>query len=81
MIKPDTLALYTFYLNEFQKKFPTVYSHVSEYLPKIVRVLGAPYRFGYVSDNPIESVNGVLGNARKHEVIYLLDAFIEFSFS
>lgn len=81
MIKANTLALYTFYLNEFKKKFPTVYSHISQYLPKIVRVLGAPYRFGYVSDSPIESVNGVLGNARKHEVIYLFDAFIEFSFS
>lgn len=81
MIKSDSIPVYLFYLSEFKQKHSAVYSHVKPYLNRIVRVLGAPYRFGYVSDSPMESINGALGNSRKHEVIYTIDAFLEFCFS
>lgn len=68
-------------LEDFKKQFPGVYQHASQYLDSVVRILHAPYRSGYITDSTVEGTNSAIGNARKHEVIYVLELFLKFCFS
>lgn len=81
LIKSTNTELYQARLQAFKKRFPIVYENISEFLPLITRVLGAPFRYNYVTDSVLEGINGSLKEIRKYDPIYLIEGFLKFCIS
>ena len=78
LLESETATIFAHNWSHFQTYHPDIAARISPKLSKVVRHLGAPYRFGYNADSPIESVNASLVDIRSDNPCDLILGILEY---
>ena len=78
LILSETKKVFEARWASFQEHHPELAGRIAPKLEKVVIWLGAPFRFGYNADSPVESINASLLNVRSDDPCLLLTGILEF---